>query len=75
MDLRPTGKTALVAGSPAGTGLAIAHSLTREGARVWINGRSSERVEKALLTIREGYLEHRWRELSLILVRVMARGA
>src|SRR5579859_4031430 len=53
MDLKLTGKTALVTGSTAGIGLAIAHFLVREGARVWINGRSSERVEKASLTIRE----------------------
>lgn len=54
MDLRLTGKTALVDRSTAGTGLAIADSLAREDARVWINGRSSERVEKALLRSREG---------------------
>lgn len=51
MDLKLTGKTALVTGSTAGIGLAIAHSLAREGARVWINGRSPERVEKASRTI------------------------
>jgi NAD(P)-dependent dehydrogenase (short-subunit alcohol dehydrogenase family) len=53
MDLKLTGKTALVTGSTAGIGLAIAHSLAREGARVWINGRSSERVENASRVIRE----------------------
>jgi NAD(P)-dependent dehydrogenase (short-subunit alcohol dehydrogenase family) len=53
MDLKLTGKTALVTGSTAGIGLAIAHSLAREGARVWINGRSPERVERASRTICE----------------------
>ena len=56
MDLKLTGKTALVTGSTAGIGLAIAHSLAREGARVWINGRSPERVEKASQTIRKDVL-------------------
>ena len=53
MDLRLGGKTALVTGSTAGIGFAIAHSLTREGARVWINGRTSDRVESAVETIRK----------------------
>ncbi|KAA6465303.1 SDR family oxidoreductase [Acidobacteria bacterium AB60] len=53
MDLKLTGKAALVTGSTAGIGLAIAHSLAREGARVWINGRSSERIENASRIIRE----------------------
>jgi NAD(P)-dependent dehydrogenase (short-subunit alcohol dehydrogenase family) len=53
MDLKLTGKTALITGSTAGIGLAIAQFLAREGARVWINGRSIERVEKAAQAIRE----------------------
>lgn len=52
MDLGLRGKTALVTGSTAGIGLAIAHSLASEGAQVWINGRSSERVESAARAIR-----------------------
>jgi NAD(P)-dependent dehydrogenase (short-subunit alcohol dehydrogenase family) len=51
VDLKLAGKTALVTGSTAGIGLAIAHSLAREGARVWINGRSSERVDNASRSI------------------------
>ncbi len=40
MDLELKGKLALVSGSTAGIGLAIATILAREGARVIVNGRS-----------------------------------
>jgi NAD(P)-dependent dehydrogenase (short-subunit alcohol dehydrogenase family) len=53
MDLELTGKTALVSGSTAGIGLAIAQELAREGANVTINGRSAERVQKAVAKIQE----------------------
>jgi NAD(P)-dependent dehydrogenase (short-subunit alcohol dehydrogenase family) len=53
MDLKLDGKTALVTGSTAGIGLAIACSLAAEGARVWINGRTPERVENATAQIRK----------------------
>lgn len=53
MDLRLGGKTALVTGSTAGIGFAIARSLAAEGARVWINGRTQERVDRAVKTIRK----------------------
>ncbi len=46
-------KLALVSGSTAGIGAAIAEGLAREGARVIVNGRSAERVEKACAAIRE----------------------
>ena len=52
MDLKLNNKTALVTGSTAGIGLAIATSLATEGARVIINGRSQERVNQALAEIR-----------------------
>jgi NAD(P)-dependent dehydrogenase (short-subunit alcohol dehydrogenase family) len=52
MDLHLTGKRALVSASSGGIGLAIARSLAREGARVVVNGRTAERVEQALTTIR-----------------------
>ncbi|RAJ95966.1 NAD(P)-dependent dehydrogenase (short-subunit alcohol dehydrogenase family) [Larkinella arboricola] len=45
MDLQVSGKTALVTGSTAGIGLAIAKTLAQEGAEVIINGRNKERVE------------------------------
>jgi NAD(P)-dependent dehydrogenase (short-subunit alcohol dehydrogenase family) len=48
MDLQLTGKTALVTGSTAGIGFAIARSLDQEGARVIVNGRTQERVDAAL---------------------------
>jgi NAD(P)-dependent dehydrogenase (short-subunit alcohol dehydrogenase family) len=47
MDLGLHGKNALVTGSTGGIGLATATSLAREGARVFVNGRTRERVERA----------------------------
>jgi NAD(P)-dependent dehydrogenase (short-subunit alcohol dehydrogenase family) len=52
MDLKLTGKTALVTGSTAGIGLAIAQSLATEGAHVYVNGRTQGRVDAALAEIR-----------------------
>jgi NAD(P)-dependent dehydrogenase (short-subunit alcohol dehydrogenase family) len=52
MDLKLTGKLALVSGSTAGIGYAIAESLAREGAHVIINGRSKDSVEAALARLR-----------------------
>jgi NAD(P)-dependent dehydrogenase (short-subunit alcohol dehydrogenase family) len=45
MDLQLKGKLALVSGSTAGIGLAIATALAREGARVIINGRTQAAVD------------------------------
>ena len=56
MDLQLTGKTALVTGSTAGIGLAIAQSLAREGARVIVNGRTQARVDTALAGMPKGSL-------------------
>jgi NAD(P)-dependent dehydrogenase (short-subunit alcohol dehydrogenase family) len=53
MQLKLEGKTALVTGSTAGIGHAIAKSLAAEGARVIVNGRSQRRVEEAIATIRK----------------------
>jgi len=48
MNLQLHGKTALVTGSTAGIGLAIATTLANEGAAVIVNGRTQERVEEAV---------------------------
>jgi NAD(P)-dependent dehydrogenase (short-subunit alcohol dehydrogenase family) len=48
VDLRLRGKSALVTGSTAGIGLAIAKGLALEGAHVYLNGRTRERVDAAL---------------------------
>jgi NAD(P)-dependent dehydrogenase (short-subunit alcohol dehydrogenase family) len=53
MILGLQGKIAVVSGSTAGIGLAIAVALAAEGARVIINGRTEERVNAALVKIRE----------------------
>jgi NAD(P)-dependent dehydrogenase (short-subunit alcohol dehydrogenase family) len=52
MDFGLKGKRALVTGSTAGIGFAIAKLLAREGAFVYINGRTEERVGKAVGEIR-----------------------
>jgi NAD(P)-dependent dehydrogenase (short-subunit alcohol dehydrogenase family) len=51
MDLRLTGKLALVSGSTAGIGHAIAVALAAEGARVIVNGRSQASVDSAVAQI------------------------
>jgi len=52
MDLQLKGKLALVTGSTAGIGFAIAKSLAAEGARVIVNGRTAARVDEAAAAIR-----------------------
>src|SRR3954469_13619218 len=51
MNLQLDDKLALVTGSTAGIGLAIAAALAAEGARVIINGRTPQRVEEAITRI------------------------
>src|ERR1700693_6642703 len=48
MDLQLRNKTALVTGSTAGIGLAIAQALVKEGASVIVNGRPHPRVDEAV---------------------------
>lgn len=51
MDLKLSGKLALVSGSTAGIGYAIAETLAAEGARVIVNGRTQAGVDTALASI------------------------
>jgi NAD(P)-dependent dehydrogenase (short-subunit alcohol dehydrogenase family) len=53
MDLGLNGKTAVVSGSTAGIGFAIAASLAAEGAKVIVNGRTEARVSGAVEQIRQ----------------------
>ena len=53
MNLKVENKTALVTGSTAGIGFAIARSLAAEGTRVVVNGRTEERVSESIASIRE----------------------
>src|SRR4051794_39660339 len=48
MDLQLKNKKALVTGSTAGIGYSIAKSLASEGAEVYINGRTTQRVDAAI---------------------------
>lgn len=53
MDLHLSGKRALVTGSTAGIGYAIAEALAAEGARVVVNGRTQARVDEAVARIQK----------------------
>ncbi len=53
MDLQLRNRLALVTGSTAGIGYAIAESLAREGARVIVNGRTEDAVERAVARVKE----------------------
>ena len=52
MDTKLTGRLALVSGSTAGIGFAIAAALAGEGARVIVNGRSQAAVDSAVAKIK-----------------------
>lgn len=52
MDLKLTDKLALVSGSTAGIGYAIAEALAREGARVIVNGRTELAVNDAVAKLK-----------------------
>ena len=53
MDFGLKGKSAVVSGSTAGIGFAIAAALAAEGARVIVNGRTEARVATALQNLRQ----------------------
>jgi NAD(P)-dependent dehydrogenase (short-subunit alcohol dehydrogenase family) len=53
MQIDLTGKTAIVTGSTAGIGFAIAEGLARSGATVIVNGRKQEAVDEALTRLRQ----------------------
>ncbi|MDR3509018.1 MAG: SDR family oxidoreductase [Caulobacteraceae bacterium] len=52
MDLKLKDRLALVSGSTAGIGLAIAEALAREGARVIVNGRKQDAVDSVVHQLR-----------------------
>lgn len=53
MDLQLKNKKALITGSTAGIGYAIAKQLAKENAHVYINGRTTERVESAVKKLKD----------------------
>lgn len=53
MDLQLKGKKVLVTGSAKGIGLKTAEVFLKEGAEVWVNGRSADSVSKALDALRK----------------------
>jgi hypothetical protein len=59
MDLQLEGRRALVTGSTAGIGYAIAEALVKEGAIAIVNGRTQSRVDAAVKELnRSGYAGH-----------------
>jgi len=64
MDLELKGKIALITGSTAGIGFAIAKRLATEGAEVIVNGRADERVRDAIERIEKEVPKAKLRGIS-----------
>lgn len=72
MELQLENKLALVSGSTAGIGFAIAKALAAEGARVVVNGRTEKRVNTAISSLRASLPQARLEALALDLSRAEA---
>jgi NAD(P)-dependent dehydrogenase (short-subunit alcohol dehydrogenase family) len=72
MNLELDGKKALVTGSTAGIGFAIAKALAAEGARVIVNGRTDARVNEAIRLIRAEIPSAKLEALALDLSKAQA---
>ena len=64
MDLQLRDKLALVSGSTAGIGFAIAKALAGEGARVIVNGRTEARVAEAIAALTAAHASARLEPLA-----------
>jgi NAD(P)-dependent dehydrogenase (short-subunit alcohol dehydrogenase family) len=72
VNLQLENKLALVSGSTAGIGLAIAKALAAEGARVVVNGRTEARVSEAIASIRANVPTAKLEGLALDLAKADA---
>ena len=72
MNLQLENKLALVSGSTAGIGLAIAKALAAEGAHVIVNGRTEARVKEAIASIRANVPTAKLEGLALDLAKADA---
>jgi len=72
MNLQLENKIALVSGSTAGIGFAVAKALATEGARVIVNGRTNQRVTTAISALRASLPNARLEPMALDLSKVEA---